>query len=106
MDKLHCFFIQLSTNNYMDHDTIPSVTDHHRHNYLTTEKHVWDEITQFAADNGCNSILIDLADGVKYKSHPEIVVTLLKEEKQACASALSAIFPLPLPAIVKVVPFI
>ena len=72
MDKLHCFFIQLSTNNYMDHDTIPSVTDHHRHNYLTTEKHVWDEITQFAADNGCNSILIDLADGVKYKSHPEI----------------------------------
>lgn len=74
MKNMHCFFIQLSTNNYMDHNYLPSVTDHHYHDYLTTDKKVWDEVTEFAANNGCNSILIDLADGVLYKSHPEIAV--------------------------------
>ena len=72
MDKLHCFFIQISTNIDMDHDTIPSVTDQHFHKHVTTDKKVWDELTQFAADSGCNSVIIELADGVKYKSHPEI----------------------------------
>ena len=29
VDKLYCLFLLLSTNNYMDNDTIPSVSSDH-----------------------------------------------------------------------------
>lgn len=36
------------------------------------EEDVWDEFLQAAADKGFNTILLDLGDGICYKSHPEI----------------------------------
>lgn len=36
------------------------------------EEDVWGEFLQAAADKGFNTILLDLGDGVCYKSHPEI----------------------------------
>lgn len=72
MQKLWCFMLPLSTNINMDNSHIFSVRPDRFCPKLQTDKVVWDEVTEFAAKNGCNSILIDLADGVKYKSHPEI----------------------------------
>lgn len=41
---------------------------------LNTTKETFREITQKAVDFGFRSVLIELADGIKYKSHPEIAV--------------------------------
>ena len=55
---------------------------------LNTEKDAWREIAEKAVEFGFNSVLIELADGVKYKSHPELAiegaweVEELKEELQ------------------------
>ena len=42
---------------------------------LQCEDSVWEEVTQQMSDEGLNGIVIDLADGVRYESHPEISVT-------------------------------
>ncbi len=41
---------------------------------LNTEKEAWREIAEKAVEYGYKSVLIELADGVKYKSHPEIAI--------------------------------
>ena len=41
---------------------------------LNTTKETFREITQKARDFGFRSVLIEIADGLKYKSHPEIAV--------------------------------
>lgn len=42
--------------------------------YLRFEKSLWDDILDAMVDAGMNMVIIDLADGVRYKSHPEIAV--------------------------------
>ena len=34
----------------------------------------WDNILRSAAEKGFNTVLLDLGDGIQYKSHPEISV--------------------------------
>lgn len=41
---------------------------------LNTEKEAWDEISKEAVKFGFNYVLIEIADGIKYKSHPEIAI--------------------------------
>jgi len=41
---------------------------------LRFDKAVWDDLLPKMAENGVNMLLIDLGDGVKYASHPEIAV--------------------------------
>lgn len=41
---------------------------------LRFDYHVWEKLTQALVDNGFNTLLIDLAEGVKYNSHPELAV--------------------------------
>jgi hypothetical protein len=38
------------------------------------QKRTWDDITQRMAQAGMNMLVIDLGDGVKYQSHPEIAL--------------------------------
>jgi hypothetical protein len=40
--------------------------------YLRCDKPLWDDLTQQMADAGMNMLVIDLAEGVRYDSHPEI----------------------------------
>lgn len=42
--------------------------------FLTCETDVWDRVIERLAVSGVNTVVIDLADGVKYKTHPEISV--------------------------------
>ena len=74
MKKLNCLFMSLAANLSMDNDTVPNVRNMKFSKKMKVEKDVWDEVTEYAANNGFNSVLIDLGDGVKYKSHPEIAV--------------------------------
>ena len=59
---------------------------HKYHPYLTFDKEVWDGLLVKMAGAGMNMVIIDLGDGVKYDSHPEIAVkgawsvSQLKEE--------------------------
>lgn len=39
------------------------------------DKHVWDQATEYAAECGFNTVVIDLGDAVKYRSHPEIALS-------------------------------
>jgi len=72
--KNWCLLIHLSDN--MWNDSIGRKGYHGRgfSTTLNAEKDVWDEVTEYAAKEGCDSILIDLGDAIQYKSHPEIAV--------------------------------
>lgn len=47
---------------------------HKYHPFLTCDKQVWDDMLVKVADSGMNMIILDLGDGIKYRSHPEIAV--------------------------------
>ncbi len=66
---------------------------------LNTDKAAWTEIAKAAVEFGYNSVLIELADGVKYKSHPELAiegaweVEELKEELQKLRDMGLTVYP-------------
>jgi len=41
---------------------------------LRCQKNVWDEMCAYAAQNGVNTVVIDLGEGVRYDSHPELAI--------------------------------
>ncbi|MDD3590329.1 MAG: twin-arginine translocation signal domain-containing protein [Thermoguttaceae bacterium] len=41
---------------------------------FTFEEPLWDELTEKASQLGLNMVVIDLGEGVRYKSHPEIAI--------------------------------
>ncbi len=57
---------------------------------LRFDEQTWNEILKLLADAGLNMVVIDLGDGVKYESHPEIAVkgawstARLREELARC----------------------
>ena len=67
--------------------------------FLRCEKPAWDEITAFMAEKGANMLLIDLGEGIRYQSHPELAVkgswepAVLKKELQRLRSM--GITPIP-----------
>jgi hypothetical protein len=42
--------------------------------YLQMSESLWNDATQKMADEGLNLVILDLGDGVRYESHPEIAV--------------------------------
>jgi hypothetical protein len=75
--------IHLGYNLYLDEDDsfpdVPYFTrapePYYRYSPdLMLDEGVWDEIVASAAGKGVNTIVLDLADGVRYESHPEIAV--------------------------------
>lgn len=80
--------LHLSYNMWEDHtpppyqDTVFTGDDcreaylwaHKYHPNLTFDKEVWDQLLSKMVDAGMNMLIIDLGDGVKYDSHPEIAV--------------------------------
>lgn len=42
--------------------------------YLRCEKDVWDDVIDCIIKNGCNTVMINIAEGVIYDSHPELAV--------------------------------
>ena len=41
---------------------------------LTFDENIWNDVLKQISRSGINMLLIDLEDGIRYESHPEIVV--------------------------------
>ncbi len=67
-----CLIISLGDNTGNDSSTRPTATGEVFNTKMITEKPAWDEIVLKAKETGINTLVIDLADGINYKSHPEL----------------------------------
>lgn len=73
--EMWCLMLQLSMSMWRDSmDVTVYAEDVWREKKLLCDKKVWDEVTELAANSGLNSVLIDLGNAVRYKSHPEIAI--------------------------------
>jgi len=66
--------IHLSTNMWIDREAPEWDADHTAKPYLRFDVDLWREIVPKMVEVGINMVVLDLGDGVKYQSHPEIAV--------------------------------
>jgi hypothetical protein len=67
--------VEFQTKTYQSNDCQEvRMWAHHYQPELTFEKDVWDRILERMVEAGMNMVIIDLGDGVRYDSHPEIAV--------------------------------
>ncbi len=67
--------LHLSMNMWVDYQRPRGVKDGSYYDpTLRFGKALWDQLTKRMADAGLNMVVVDLGDGVKYESHPEIAV--------------------------------
>ena len=68
------FMLKLSTHMWADESAKPAgwylPKPYNERNLVDID--VWDSTVRFLAENKYNMVLIDVGDGVKYESHPEI----------------------------------
>ena len=68
--------LHLSYNMWCDRDAPEwGLEDYYYRPYLRFDESLWNDLLQQCVDAGINMIVIDLGDGVMYRSHPEIAVT-------------------------------
>lgn len=72
-DKL-CLLICLADNCWNDSAEVPSCTGELYQPVLRADADTWCEICDTALENGFTGILLDIANGIKFKTHPEIAV--------------------------------
>ena len=78
--KMWVYFLQLSTNIWGDARTTPLTIPYNSeiyapfHEEMLTEDDVWREVIDYLPARGFNTVLIDVADGMQYDSHPEISI--------------------------------
>ena len=88
MVKNYMFKMYLGNNVSEDSQSRENIYGEKFYTKLNTEKDAWKEISKEASSFGFNYVLIEIADGIKYKSHPEIAIDgaweieELKEELQ------------------------
>jgi len=76
-DKMWAFMLYLGTNKdgkpneYLNFQWEEEVV---YHDTLYSDRETWNQITEFMPTCGINTILIDMGEGVKLDSHPEIAV--------------------------------
>ena len=68
------YFLQLSMHMWEDEYTPPRgwYLDKGYHEENVTDISVWDEMVSFIAERKFNICVVDVGDGIKYESHPEI----------------------------------
>ena len=77
MDKMWAFMLYLGTNKdgkpneYLNFQWEEEVV---YHDTLYSDRETWNKITAFMPTCGINTILIDMGEGVKLDSHPELAV--------------------------------
>lgn len=74
MVKNYMFKMYLGDNVSEDSQSRENIYGEKFYTKLNTEKEAWDEISNEAVKFGFNYVLIEIADGIKYKSHPEIAI--------------------------------
>ena len=81
MEKIWSFTIQLGFNMWRDENSTPEndgpfqcqSTGHYQTKMLT-EKETWRRVVDQLPAFGVNTLVVDLGEGVQYKSHPELAV--------------------------------
>ncbi len=71
------YLLHLGTNMWADKDgeqESPWECTMRYHDELCCDKRVWDDVLAFLPAQGINTVVIDLADGVRYESHPELAI--------------------------------
>jgi len=66
--------IHLSTNMWIDREAPEWDADHTAKPYLRFDMDLWRELVPKMVEAGINMVVLDLGDGIKYQSHPEIAV--------------------------------
>jgi len=75
MESLYAYLVHLSYNMWADRDAPEWKLDHvSARPYLRFDDTLWDDILTKMAQEGLNAVVIDLGDGVAYRTHPEIAV--------------------------------
>ena len=75
-EKITAALLHLSTNNWLEEDNFEASKcpfDLYS-SKLRCDRALWNEYTEYLADSGVNTLIIDLGDGLRYDSHPEIAV--------------------------------
>ena len=102
-NMIWAFLIHLGSNMWSKKERIPSG---HRHEedftYKTTmccQKDVWTRVTDFLPSCGINTLVIDIGEGVRLDSHPEIAIpgAWSKEELREELARLRALGLTPIP---------
>lgn len=70
--KIWGCLVHLSYNMWVEYST-PGPFKGYRP-YLQVDETLWDDVLDTMAREGMNLVLIDIGDGIRYKSHPEIAV--------------------------------
>ena len=103
-DMMWAFMLNLGSNMWQkmgeEHPFFTEVEENY-HETMYTSKEVWRKVTDILPEWGINTLLIDLGEGVKYESHPEIAVegAWEKEELIEELARLRSIGLTPLPKL-------
>ena len=101
--KMWAFMIQLGNNMWdkkdRQRDYNKDEEDSIYRDFLYTDKAIWDEITAFLPTCGINTLLIDIGEGVRLDSHPELAVegSWTKEEFRKELQRLRSLGLTPIP---------
>ncbi len=109
MEKKWVYFIQLSNHKGPDEGAgngkelmfYPETDENRYQENNNVDFDVWDRIVTRCAECGYNTLLIDLGDAIKYKSHPEISApdALTHEEVRALLDKARALGLTPIPKL-------
>lgn len=74
--KMWAYNINLGYNMWFDKYSLLNFNEYDKieRDFLYFEKDVWDRIIEFLPKQGINTVIIDLAEGIKYDSCPELAV--------------------------------
>jgi len=74
--KMWGYEINLGSNMWYDEYATIKANDEDAiyRDFLYCEKKTWDETIAFLPDQGFNTVIINLAEGIQYESHPELAV--------------------------------
>ena len=75
-EKMWAYLIHLGSNmwgdRYAQNPAVPFPAIPKYREELLAQKDVWTKVTNFLAEAGLNTLVIDLGEGVQYASHPEL----------------------------------
>jgi hypothetical protein len=101
--KIWAYNINLGYNMWFDKYSLLKFNEYDKveRDFLYFEKDVWNRVTEFLPKQGINTVVIDLAEGIKYDSCPELAVdgSLSKEEFKEMLDRLRALGLNPVPKL-------
>ena len=106
MEKIWSFFMNLGCNMWEDkwspHEKpIQCEIQSRYYEALTTDRAVWRRVVDELPDFGVNAVVIDLGEGLRYESHPELAVpgSWTREELSAELAKMRAMGLEPIPKL-------